>query len=255
MQRVQNAMRAERKKELYILSLDSGRLFWVVVISLLVLVFLFLLGYWIGHDTVAAVPNRLVGYGAGDPASENTLRNAAAALGQGSLAYDGPGLALSDGDPALALRAEERGFAARLGEEGKPPIEGESLGTKAEKTEFEALKQSKPAVSAPAQKAQTPAAAKKAEVVPRSPAAPAAAGASGKYQVQVASLSSRASAESLVKSLEAKQYRASIMETTVSGKAYYRVRVGAYDSYDIAMRVVHNLQDSGDGSGCYIVQN
>ena len=54
MQQLQSGLRTERKKDLYILSLDGGRMFWVVSISLLLLVFLFLLGYWIGHDTVPA---------------------------------------------------------------------------------------------------------------------------------------------------------------------------------------------------------
>ena len=264
---MQNAMRDERRKELYILSLDSGRMFWVVVISLLTLVFLFLLGYWIGHDTVGAPPNDYARHnaGVGDIASRDgsTLRSELDRLGQGQLAMQSGRASVLPDDKARHAGMNEANPFVKIGEEEKPPIGSESLTTKTEKTEFETLRQSKPSVStAPAQKTAAATAPKPVErkevTAQRTPAAPAAGAqntASGKYLVQVASLTSRASAESLVKTLEAKQYKANIMTTSVGGKDYFRVRVGGYDSYEAASRVVNNLHSSGDGSGCYIVQN
>jgi cell division septation protein DedD len=263
MQSAGRAYNSEQKKDIYILSLDNGRLFWVVVISLLVLVFLFLLGYWIGHDTVAAMPDQYArnapGYGDMPQQSGGTLRNE---LDRISFASGDRGVSGGNQRDAAADSGLLAGLNVNEGE--KPRIESEGFTTKAEKNEFEAIKASKPPAAAPAKKpvvstppaavaASPKPAAKSEEAAPRAPQ-DTGKSTSGKYMVQVASLSSRSSAENLVKTLEGKQYSASIMTTVVNGKEFFRVRVGGYDDYDAAERVVNNLRNSGDGSGSYIVQ-
>lgn len=238
-----------RRKELYILSLDSGRLFWVVVISLLVLAFLFLLGYWIGHDTVTAGMS-VFGDARGNTGA-NALQSELERIGQ-----------QNTGDGAQDARRSDNALLAQPGEDEKPLVSNESFVTKTEKNEFEALKQPKPI--APAVPKQTAAASPKPSA-PKPAAKKEASGAGtaaktqtaktdGKYLVQVASLSSRTSAENLSKTLEKKQYTTTIMETVVNGKDYYRVRVGGFASYDAAANAMRAIQDSGDGKGCYIVQ-
>jgi len=259
---------AGRKKELYILSLDSGRLFWVVVISLLVLAFLFLLGYWIGHDTVSAGANIYARDPGFDDARGNTgahsLRSELDRIGQLDRGIAGNGVNGVNG----VNDVKEGGLGGttlivQVGEDEKSPVNGaftESFATKTEKNEFDTLKQSKTASPVHKQQQQTAAASspKPSTVVKKSESGTAAlspaAKMDGKYLVQVASLSSRTSAENLSKNLAKKQYQPSIMETVVNGKDYFRVRVGGYESYDAAARALRSLQDSGEGSGCYIVQ-
>lgn len=271
MQQLQSGARTERKKDLYILSLDGGRVFWVVSIALLVLVFLFLLGYWIGHDTVPArqgttldqplaengVPREMVSRGDLVPRDMASLKRDLERIGQAQPAT-GDDRATALTEPASGDRKDEGSeslrTASRTGRESeKPRIDETALTSKSEKREFETLR-TKPKKQATQQVRETAAGSAKKSSQQVKGAAPRETGAAGKYLVQVASFSSRAGAESLVRRLQDKHYQASIVTSTVQGKEYFRVRVGGYESYDAASRVVANLKGSGDGSGSYIVQ-
>ena len=260
---VHAAPRAERKKELYILSLDNGRIFWVVAIGLLVLVFLFLLGYWIGHDTVPAgqadAARVAADDGLGQSRDVGTLKKELERLGsQQTASLDGAaekGLAKTGPDEALAENArDDKAGVQRQGDAEKPKIDGEALTTKSEKKDFETLRGQKSTARKTAAKtsARTTVASKKTTGPARAAAPREAAG--GRYLVQVASFGNRASADGLVRSLERKQYQVSVAESRVDGKEYYRVRVGGYDSFETAARTLATLRGSAEGRGSYIVQ-
>ena len=198
-----------------------------MVISLLVLTFLFFLGYWIGHDTGLAgktAPGFNV-LSAAEPDSRLAER-----LGQDFTPF------------AAAETAEPRGLEVLPKAEPEPAPMPVVIPPAA-------IAQS---VAPPVVRAAAPAPA----VVARPPVPPASAViADGKFHVQVASLSSRSAADALVKTLEGRHYKASITSTTVNGKEFFRVRVGGYDTFEDATRVVNNLHASGIASGCYIIQN
>ena len=264
---VHAAPRTERKKELYILSLDNGRIFWVVAIGLLVLVFLFLLGYWIGHDTVppgqTEAARTLADDGAGPARDVGTLKKELERLGSqqtaslDGLAEKGRDKGAAGPDDTTAEGAKD-GTAARQGDAEKPRIDGEALTSKSEKKEFETLRGQKTSARRTAAKetARTAATAKRTASQARAaaPRETTRETSGGKYLVQVASFGNRASADSLVRSLERKQYHVSLAESKVDGKEYYRVRVGGYETFEGAARALGTLRATSEGRGSYIVQ-
>jgi len=234
--------------------------FWVVSIALLVLVFLFLLGYWIGHDTVQA--GRIAASdpaGSAAPGDLATLKRDLQLAGQGRpvvglddrMATPGDATPTDKKDPLLA--DDKSGTRVQNEQDTeKPRIDETRLTSKSEKREFEVLRTKSKKSPGTTKVAGTPTQPKAARTA--RPAAPRETRVEGKYQVQVASFGTRSAAESLASRLKGKDYQAAIVSSTVNGKAFYRVRVGGYDSYDAASRVVANLKSSGDGAGSYIVQ-
>jgi len=259
---LQSGARTERKKDLYILSLDGGRVFWVVSIALLVLVFLFLLGYWIGHDTVQAgriAASETGAAGTSAPGDLATLKRDLQLAGQGRSVAGLDERVMTPGDSAPTdkkdplLQDDKVGTRVQGEQEAeKPRIDETRLTSKSEKREFEVLRTKSKKSSGTTQTAGTTTQHKSQRTA--RPAAPRETRVDGKYQVQVASFATRSAAESLVSRLKGKQYQTAIVSSTVNGKDFYRVRVGGYDSYDEASRVVANLKSSGDGAGSYIVQ-
>ena len=132
------------RREMYILSLDNNRIFWILSIALLVLVFLFLLGYWIGHDNTAPAGNDYrpaSGVRNGDQLTslkkmldDRNLSGTTPPPGNGGV--DGT-QNRSGGDGTLAGGGDTKTDPAS----GTPPLKTDGL-TKQEKKELDALKQS-----------------------------------------------------------------------------------------------------------------
>jgi len=245
---------------MYILSLDNNRIFWILSIALLVLVFLFLLGYWIGQDH-------------SDTGLQSSIRHSNRSVDEhlGSLKrmLDGrraavPSASLAGGRSA-AMPQSRAGKTAAL-QDGKKLVG--ALGLKAdslspeEKRELTMLQ--KDAVRPLVKKTVVPikrvaarrrSARKIARQTRRVRRGDSVYSPSGKYAIQVASLGSSGGASRLRGRLSSRSFRAYISRATVNGKRYYRIKVGRFSSYSKARQVLASLQRTSYGRGSYIVTN
>ncbi len=64
-----------RQKNMYVLSLDGSRIFWILSIILLLMTFVLLLGYWIGSDAAMSTANTHIARAKTPVNTEDTSRN------------------------------------------------------------------------------------------------------------------------------------------------------------------------------------
>lgn len=247
-------------KEMYVLSLDNTRIIWVLSITLLVVVFLFLLGYWIGRDTTGSP---------GVPAGSY------AATGQNNGVADNSGTRLGQLQKKLTMMSSNSStinYAAmttpRHVDDLKTKLRN-GLKTPREQKEFESLQGKKPkytekqtakvttrAVKAPASVDKSSATRKKTVVQKKTVRrASRIYSTSGKYSIQVASLTRSGSAAQLKKKLKQKQFRSYVAPAKVNGKQYYRIKVGRFRDIATARKVLVKLKAIPYGKGSYIVTN
>jgi len=76
----------------------------------------------------------------------------------------------------------------------------------------------------------------------------------GGFAIQVASFDSRAKASSEVSRLKRQRYDAFIDKSTVSGRPYYRVRIGPLSSHNTAEKVLQEIQESHRYSESFMIR-
>ena len=253
------------RREMYILSLDNNRIFWILSIALLVLVFLFLLGYWIGQDNSGgdtqsstrqqsrSVDDRLGSLRrmldsrrmASVPAGGNLSGSPAGDLqkkaGTGTDAPDT--VKKSSGDPGFKtdnMSPRERRELAMLKKDGGVP----------------AVKKRTPKREIKKNKTRRRVVRKRSQPVARKRTRKRSVYSSrGKYAIQVASLGTSSGASRLRSRLSSRSFRAYISRATVNGKRYYRIKVGRFKSYSRARQVLASLKRTRYGRRSYIVTN
>ena len=252
------------RKEMYILSLDNNRIFWILSIALLVLVFLFLLGYWIGQDNT------------GDSTQANNSqpidRSVDARLGQ---VFANRKLSISQSTAGGNTVSKTSGIPATSTTDhsiGKtdPVIKPDTLSPQ-HKKEWASLNKGKRTI--PVKVDSKPNITKKRRIKPvvrksvkrsvrrtvnRSTVRRRSSSlytSSGKYAIQVASLGTSGSASRLKSRLASRSFRAYISRATVNGKLYYRIKVGRFSTYTKARQVLASLKRTREGSRSYIVTN
>ena len=282
----------KQKKPMYILSLDNSRIIWLISIATLVFVFLFLLGYWIGRDTsdtgVQQVASERTAFqddllalqremqlGSGMQSSHDPLISSArpdsGVPGSGALSSmersgesDSRELRPQD----FASADEQREFESLLSASGassasRPAREPSSSAT-ASASQSAAPSSSGSTASSAATPSPSPSPAKSTSsqtpAAQSQSSAPAvsgtdAASSTGRFAVQVASLGTRNSADRLADTLKAEGYRAYVSPATVSGKQYFRVKVGNYDSYRTAKQQMERLRGLDAGRESFVVEN
>lgn len=256
------------KKQMYILSLDNGRIAWILAIALLVLVFLFLLGYWIGHDTTDNSWDARLGKG--DKRTNRELALLKKELDGDPLARDPDRIRMlddSDGNPKkkeLFQRGGDKETARSSGKQESRENMRNKLKSPREVKEFESLQGKKAratrkTVRKVARKRPSRAQRKVRKTSPsrRRVSKPApkrqVATSSGKYAIQVASLRTRSTAERVQRRLSSRSYNAYVVPATVDGKTYYRIKVGKFRNMDRARSALDKLRGSQLGKNSYIV--
>ena len=106
--------------------------------------------------------------------------------------------------------------------------------------------------TAPAEKVEKTRVSETKEPAPALPAS-----GTGRYTIQVASSQNRVEAKALVKKLKASKYDAYIMEADLEAKGiWYRVRVGHYETRDMATKALKIIQKREKGfEDAYITTN
>lgn len=241
------------RREMYVLSLDNNRIFWILSIALLVLVFLFLLGYWIGHDNSAPDPagDRLASGRDNDDKlnslkkmlDDRTLSQSPPVGGGGLAPLQRSGDDLQDGkkEPAPGTDAKD------------PLLKRDGLSGQ-EKREFDSLKKKQDDTLDPGQprepvqkKTTAPQLRVRKRTAKRTPAAGMRYAADGRYSIQVASLATSGSAGTLRNNLEHRGFQARVNRVVVGGKQYYRVQVGQFRSHADARQALARLRSGGHG--------
>lgn len=249
------------RREMYILSLDNNRIFWILSIALLVLVFLFLLGYWIGQDNSGGTPQqstrqrrssvddrlgslrrmldsrRPAQTGMGGTLAGNTTGGMQ--QGSGDKIDTPSGVKKPATDPGFktdTMSPRERRELAMLKKDAPKPIVKNNVSKRTVK-------------QAPVRRSVV-----RKTVRRRSPKR-SVYSSRGKYAIQVASLGTSGGASRLRSRLASRSFRAFVSRATVNGKRYYRIKVGRFSSYSRARQVLASLKRTSYGRRSYIVTN
>lgn len=251
----------KQHKEMYVLSLDNARIIWVLSITLLVVVFLFLLGYWIGRDTTG---------NPGIPADNYLSRAKDSNLpGAGRQDLDG----LQKKMAMMANPSSQTNYASMTtavrADDLKTRLQGQ-LKTPLEQKEFESLRGKKPVYTerqtkhvttgkgAAPQARRTPVvktAARSKNTGSASKGTSKVYVPTGKYAIQVASLSQSGSAHQLRNRLSRQHFRSFVSSALVNGKKYYRIKVGRFRNYQSAQQILAKLKATSFGKNSFIVTN
>ncbi len=262
-----NEQKQTRKRAMYILSLDNSRLFWIGSISVLIFVFLFLLGYWIGDDKVGK--NETKTYLSKVETSNNSLNQLKVAMNKFNAKRKQNGTTATDPDSEFNAKSKN-------GSDAVYTIIGKQVATQ-KKDEYALLKTDKKpnttqlvAVTPTSQKIVI----QKTVVIPNRKVTPVKRttirkattkrmttkrssiySTRGHYAIQVASVQGMKSAGSLKSRLQKRNYKTRIRTASVNGKKYYRVKVGNFQNYRSAKIILAKLRNSNDGKNSFIVKN
>lgn len=208
----------KKVKEYYQVNLDMGRIFWIVFILGLVIIGIFVLGFYIGGSNKK-----------GEKVAKGILRETAKVesgkTAEKESSQKSPQISIED------LFSEEKTSA----KEEAPPSTERSKNVSEPISELKSSKKTYPS-----------SVSKKTSVsrknVYRKKSHPASSITAGKYYIQVASFSKMENAVKLKKRLEKNLYKVKILEATVNGKKYYRVRVGPFQSKQVAKNTMISMK-------------
>ncbi len=209
-----------REKEYYQINLDTGRIFWIAFLIGIIVIGIFLFGYYVGGEK---------------------LKNGLSSIGESGF--------FNKKNAAEEIeRSSEEEFP--LVDIFEKDLEAETryLDIEPEKSEEEAS-QVKPApVQVPEydfeessvkdEKISVPPVRKTQETRPSPPA--------GDYYIQVASFVKRQNAEALADHLRSKLYKVVIEEATIGGTLFFRVRVGPFETKGIARNTMVAMKNRYD---------
>jgi len=197
-------MEEEKKgKEYYQVNLDTGRIFWIVFVVGLVLIGIFIFGFWIG----------------GDKDKKEIFK-----IGKLSIHKKEEALKIENkGEPSFDILKDN------IGEEAKyiniENIENAFNEEQQNKEAFSVLKiekgyeQKKPVI-------------KKACTYIKE----------GNYYIQIASFEKEENAKKYADELRKKMYKVIIKKAVVDGKTFYRVRVGPFETKGIATNTMISMK-------------
>lgn len=214
-----------RGKEYYQVNLDTGRIFWLAFLLGIVVIGIFIFGFYIGGEKLKKGLGTL---GKGEliekeNASVETVRKEEKEL---------PLLDIFNKD----LEEETRFLDVESEEEVPPQITKE---TEIKQEPYEPFDVEEFYKNYEQEKVQTPAPSKPQQ---RSYTYREA----GNYYIQVASFIKKENAEALAKSLRKKLYKVIIEEATVEDKLFYRVQVGPFETKGIAKNTMIAMKNRYD---------
>lgn len=198
-----------REKEYYQINLDTGRIFWIAFLIGIIVIGIFLFGYYTGGEKLKTGLSSL---------SESGFfnkKNATDEVEQES-EEEFPLIDLFEKD----LEAETRYLEVEPKQKAEEVPQVKHIPDQVPEYVFE-----EPAVEE--EKASVPLAQKPREIHRPSPA-------TGSYYIQVASFVKKENAEVLADRLRKKLYKVIIEEATVDETLFYRVRVGPFETKGVA---------------------
>jgi len=203
----------KKTKEYYQVNLDMGRLFWIAFLIGVILIAVFVFGFYIGGGREEGKDNLdLLNLGRRDTAAGETKRDELKIL---DLFND-------------ELEAETRYIDVKSLEEA---VEA------SDKTSDILLEEPEAALSISAEKVQKPSPlttyTRKEKPVYRP---------IGDYYIQVASFTKKENAEKFADRLQKNMYRVEIEEAVVGEKTYYRVRVGPFEKHSVAVNTMTSMK-------------
>jgi len=237
---------ANAVKEMYIINLDISRIFWFVAIGLLIFVFLFLLGYWVGSDNTV-----VDSYYLDDGANHSSLLHSINSATENS----------ANQNPVQNNLTAQRSYT-EAGADAQEERNNNSLPNQKEGfDDFEldvantSVQSSSPtqSVAYPPNNSQnilmttsTPDSESSGAVRQVSTNIPASTpnsfpSSAGKYTIQVSSHTSSASANELQNKLKKLNFDAYVQSANINGKVMYRIRVGHFNSKEEANKVLSKL--------------
>jgi len=261
-----NEQKQSTKRAMYILSLDNNRIFWIGSISVLIFVFLFLLGYWIGNDKVGS--NETKTFLSKVETSSNSLDSLKVAMNKFNSNKQANITTANDPDSEFKTKVKrDKDTVSSI-------ITGKQVTTQ-KNDEYAMLKKDKPVsinrvvspviVQKIVVKKRTIAPKPKVVVARKSltqrtvvksrTTTNSVYSSAGRYAIQVASVQGMKSADNLKTRLQKRNFRARIRIANVKGKKYYRVKVGNFQKYTTAQIILAKLRNINDGKDSFIVKN
>jgi len=209
-----------REKEYYQINLDTGRIFWIAFLIGIIVIGIFLFGYYVGGEKLK---NGLSSIG---ESGFFNKKNAAEEI-ERSTEEEFPLVDIFEKD----LEAETRYLEVEPEENAAEASRVEPAPVQVPEYEFE---------ESPAEEEQVPEppVRKTQETRPSPPA--------GDYYIQVASFVKRQNAEALADHLRSKLYKVVIEQATVGGTLFYRVRVGPFETKGIARNTMVAMKNRYD---------
>ncbi len=254
----------QTKKEMYILSLDNSRIAWILSIVVMVMVFLFLLGYWVGRDTEEKIVTK--------PGSKTTNSTLQSLKNELSLVNTN-------------IQTKTITPNSDIIRKNKPDLKkdliikdntAKSFNSKTEKNEFDSLggksgnpnlkmnnyKKDRIYVKKTVRKRVKKTVRKRYTRIRRknkrkryTSAARLRYSSRGKYSIQIASHTGKKSANYVIRQLKRKRYRAYLSKKKVKGRSYFRIKVGNFKNYASAKIALRKLKTSRLGRESYITVN
>ena len=210
-----------REKEYYQINLDTGRIFWIAFLIGIIVIGIFLFGYYIGGEKLKNGLSSL---------SESAFFNKKDVTENLEQKTDEefPLVDLFEKD----LEAETRYLEVEP--EGKEDELPQETHTPVQVPEY--------VFEEPAKKVEEKASVQGARKPPETYFLPA----SGSYYIQVAAFVKEENAEALANRLEKKLYKVVIEEATVDGTLFYRVRVGPFEKKSVAKNTMTAMKHRFD---------
>ena len=213
----------KKPKEYYQINLDMGRIFWIVFILGLVVIGIFVLGFYIGGGSKKS--SGLFGNG------KNSLQEPASGAGKELNGMKAAG----SGEKRLQNEGQKERGSEEISIEDlfkSNEIEIESAGKeqRAEVSVSSVEKNVSPVKTRSISKSAVSEKVKKSSYAVKK----SAKKITGNYYIQVASFKNKNNALALKKRLEKDLYKVKIEERVINGVKYYRVRVGPFPTKNMA---------------------
>jgi len=209
----------KKTKEYYQLNLDMGRIFWIVFLLGVIIIGIFVLGFYIGGGKLK---ENIVSLGKGQ--QEKVVEKAGKTESRGT----GEEIPLSElfnqGLEGEVQYIDETSISKAVKE-----LKEEAGKTEVKTPPVTTLKKSAESQKAALRKKSTgrsKVSASSGRTVKRGP--------EGNYYIQIASFSKKSNALRLANQLEKKLYKVKIEEIKIADKTYYRVRVGPFRNKSVA---------------------
>jgi len=211
-----------RGREYYQVTLDTGRIFWIAFLLGIIVIGIFIFGYYVGGDKLKKGLTTLGKSGLlsteRSPAETETTKLPPLNIFNRDLESETRFLDLEKPEKQPPLAIEETKDQVT---EIKPfePLEEEEI--------FEQVKRASPSIAKPPEKKYTYREA-------------------GDYYIQVASFTKKENADAMAEGLRKKLYKVVIEETTVDSRQFYRVQVGPFETKSIARNTMISMRNRYD---------